>query len=491
MKFKIIGAAVCLIMLVVCVAAFSFAGPDGARRYHQHLEASPKAPCVHTDSTLCTHLPLVSIDTGNQEIPGRAITRDGRVIGYTTTPDGSDRITASISVFDSEEHNNHVTDTPAVSSDITIHVRGNSSRRFDKAGYRIKLVDETGQKNPQSIMGMNAHEDWALHGPFLDKTLIRNYMWYNIAGEIMDYAPGVRFCELVVDGEYMGVYVMTETITAGDEHGRINISADGDSGFMSGYVLLLDRKNNIERDHLKSFTTYTLRTKHKLEIVYPGDMQLTPKLYENIKKDFSAFEKSLYSYDYDDGTYGYKNLIDVESFADYFIINEFTSNYDAGWLSTYMYKDADDRLRMCIWDFNSACDNYQESQLDLQHFEMQNCLWYFMLMKDDEFTELCIDRYRQLRKTYLSEEYLENYIDETVAYLGDAIERNYDRWGYSFEEEYDMLKPEHRNPRTYAQSIRQLKTFIKERGRWIDDNIESIRQYSSASKIKKFNETAN
>lgn len=91
------------------------------------------------------------------------------------------------------------------------------------------------------------------------------------------------------------------------------------------------------------------------------------------------------------------------SFADYFIINEFTCNYDAGWLSTYIYKDADGRFRMCIWDFNSACDNYQQSQMDSQHFEMQNCLWYFMLMKDEDFTELCIKRYRQLRKTVLSE----------------------------------------------------------------------------------------
>lgn len=289
----------------------------------------------------------------------------------------------------------------------------------------------------------------------------------------------------------MGVYVMTEAVTAGDDAGRINISAEPEDNFLSGYVLLLDRLDGNEYNQLKSFTTYTLRTRHKLEIVYPGEKRLTPGLYEKIKKDFSAFEKTLYSYDYNDKKYGISRLIDAESFADYFIINEFTCNYDAGWLSTYIYKDADGRFRMCIWDFNSACDNYQQSQMDSQHFEMQNCLWYFMLMKDEDFTELCIKRYRQLRKTVLSEEYLNRYIDDTVSYLGPAIERNYEKWGYSFNKKHDMLRPQSRNPRTYGQSIEQMKKFIKERGEWMDDNIESLRQYSAPSKIKKFNEVAN
>ena len=52
---------------------------------------------------------------------------------------------------------------------------------------------------------------------------------------------------------------------------------------------------------------------------------------EYLAKDgYAAFEKALYSYDYDHRKYGYKNLIDVDSFVDYFLINEFTCNYDAG-----------------------------------------------------------------------------------------------------------------------------------------------------------------
>ena len=65
------------------------------------------------------------------------------------------------------------------------------------------------------MLGMDAFDEWALHGPYLDKTLIRNYMWYNLAGEIMDYAPNVRFCEVLLNGVYQGLYVMTETVSSG------------------------------------------------------------------------------------------------------------------------------------------------------------------------------------------------------------------------------------------------------------------------------------
>ena len=73
---------------------------------------------------------------------------------------------------------------------------------------------------------MDAHHEWALHGPFLDKTLVRNYMWYNISGEIMEYSPNVRFFELVLNGEYRGLYLATEMITAGKEGARLNLQVN-------------------------------------------------------------------------------------------------------------------------------------------------------------------------------------------------------------------------------------------------------------------------
>ena len=69
---------------------------------------------------------------------------------------------------------------------------------------------------------------------------------------------------------------------------------------------------------------------------------------------------SEYSYDYDREKHGYTSMIDVDSFVDYFIINELSSNADAGNYSTYIYKGTDNLYRMCVWDFNNACNNYFE-----------------------------------------------------------------------------------------------------------------------------------
>ena len=108
-----------------------------------------------------------------------------------------------------------------------------------------------------------------------------------------------------------------------------------------------------------------------------------------------------------------------------------------------------------------------------------------MLMKDEHFTQRIIDRYKYLRKNYLSDEYLLKYIDDIVYYLGDAINRNFEVWGYTFDQ--NTLTPIERNPKNYEEAINQLKQHIIERGKFLDEKIETIKQFSHESKVKKFN----
>jgi hypothetical protein len=113
-----------------------------------------------------------------------------------------------------------------------------------------------------------------------------------------------------------------------------------------------------------------------------------------------------------------------------------------------------------------------------------------MLCRDEAFTEAIVTRYKELRQSVLSEEYLMNYIDQTVAYLGDAIDRNFDKWGYSFLAGYSLLKGEDREICSYEEAISQLKEFLIRRGNWMDQNIDAIREFSAESAVKKYNENA-
>lgn len=498
MKYKWISLAVVAAML---------AGAAGLKeieinhnRYHQHKEAKPKAVCTdHGEDVFCTHLPLMDITTDGPIPEPYLYDEEGKQIifdngqaarNYETVP-------AVVKYSDNASENNHLSDDMALVERALVRVRGNTSRDFDKKGYAIAFKEEDLLTNKDvSLSGMTADNDWVLHGPFMDKTLIRNYLCYNLAGEIMEYAPNVRFCELFVNQEYMGVYLLIEKISY-NENGRIKMTETDPEIPETSYIVQVDRGAEEELRELETFGTYAHLSALKgqasgqLEVVYPS-RTLTEEQRESIENDFSRFEKAVFSYDYDDPKLGYRKYIDVDSFVDYFLINEFGLNYDAVGLSTYLYKDIRGKLKLCVWDFNSAFDNYTHSVVTPETFFLQNRMWYYYLFKDKAFVDEVVERYYELREEYFNEEYLTAYIDDTVEYLGPAIERNNKKWGYSFQKEYngrayDFLIPEERNPRSYEEAVQQMKDCIHERIEHMDANVDRLYILSHESLNKKFN----
>lgn len=492
MKYKLIGIAGMAVVLLAAAAAAHLepAAEEKSTRDHQHLAARRDTGCGCGGEELCSHLPLVLIDTGGQTIPGAATEQQDRFgqTVYTAAEDGGSVIYVSVTVVDNAEQNNHPSDPPAFTTRSEFRIRGNSSRRFPKLPYLINFVDGDGMNRDLPVMGMAAHHEWVLHGPILDKSLIRNYMWYNISGEIMDYAPNCRFCEVILDGSYEGLYLMTEMVTDGDGC-RLNLSMSTKNAETSGYLLRLDRPTEVDLETTRDIYTYSERSgqfMRDVAIRYPGRAKLTEELAKAIELDCSAFEKALFSYDHDTEEYGYWNWIDVDSFVDYFIIAEFTKNSDMGSFSTYLYKEVGGKYKLCVWDFNNACDNYQEQAVNPDSFFIVKRAWFFMLMKNEEFVERVLSRYAQLRQGVLSDEYLLNYIDETLDWLGPAVRRNNRRWADAIEN-WNGLNPEERNVHSHREAVVQLKDWLVERGAWLDYNIHALRQYAHPSRNKKFN----
>ena len=480
MKYRLICLATVAAMLTGVVFLQNYESKPN--RYHQHLENEPYTPCTdHGDEVFCTHLPLFQINT-DVPIPndyeyddaGNALVDDrGRHV-YS-----DESVAASISFYVNHEGNNHLEDEAVFTENATIRVRGNWSRKFDKKGYLVRFTESdmvTGKK--VSIDGMTADSEWVLHGPFLDKTLIRNYLCYNLSGEMMDYAPKVRFCELVLNDEYAGVYLLVEKIKPNNK-GRILIAETDPKLRTTSYIVRADRGAKDELHTLNTFASYMylnpgpMDVRGRMEIEYPGKT-LTQEQHDFIAADISQFEKALFSFDYSDRKKGYRQYIDVDSFVDFFLINEFTLNYDAPYYSTYLYKDVRGKLKLCVWDFNSAFDYYEVTSVFPETFLLPSAMWYQLLFKDKSFVDDVIDRYYQLRKTYFTESYLFSYIDETVAYLGPAVERNYEKWGYSFGPEYDLITPAERNVRSYDEAIAQMKDCISSRINHMDSNLDRL-----------------
>ncbi|MEG2596855.1 MAG: CotH kinase family protein, partial [Oscillospiraceae bacterium] len=446
-------------------------------------------------SKLQTHLPLVIIDT-SEEIPGTPYYEDETSHRlYTMSESGDSETWATMKIIDNSKTFNTPADKPTSLFNIKIGVRGNTSRWFDKKSYNVKLVDASDTSINKKVLDMEANHSWVLHGPSLDKSLMRNYIGMNIGGEIMDYAPDVRFCEVIKNGEYQGLYVLMETISRGK--GRVDIEKPNRVRNVTGYIIELDNQDTIPMTSPNNFTKYTgvLRKDAFFNIKYPSAAALTPELKNYITKDISKYEKALYSYDYDTPQYGFYTFMDVPEFVDYFILSEVFLQHDTGNLSTCFYKDVNGLFKPCIWDFNNSLDNVRSVRKDdfsIRQFVTVQAPWFWMMIKEENFINDIISRYRQLRKNLLSDERLLQYIDDVCNYLGSAVDRNFAVWGYSFDPQNldikNRLSPLERNPRSYDEAVSQIKNSLFNRLHWLDENIIVLKQYSHESAVKKFNQ---
>jgi spore coat protein H len=444
---------------VFCLHAVKYAADQEQAARAEHNGKTAAAAAAEDDFS--TRLPLVVIDTGDAIIQKDEPTW------------------AKIWVIDNTQGENRLTDPPTLTAAAVIKYRGSSSYNvFDKKQYRIEFRQAQGQEKTAryALMGMGAASDWVLNGPFLDRTLMRNRLAFSISRQMLSWAPDTRFCEVYLNGRYQGVYVMIEPVT--NEETRLNLT---DFSLVSGrtaYILKRDR-DATEDNVIQTYGTLHGLTANELSISYPTATRLTEKNKQYIIRDVSAFEEALYSEQFADPAVGYAAYIDVASFVDYYLINEFTMTTDAGHLSTYIYKDMDSKLKMTVWDFNNAFDNYMWSVKSTQAFYITGANWYERLFQDRAFVTAVIARYRQLRQGVLSEERILDMVDQYQRELGDAITRNFTLWGYTFYE--DMLSDDaqgnSRDPENYAQALAQLKQCVIDRGSFMDEHMEDLYQY--------------
>lgn len=403
-----------------------------------------------------TKLPVVYMNTSGQQILKENV------------------IWGNIAMLDGNGEEQSVFSVPNSIYRATIKYRGASSySKFDKKQYRIKFYkNKKDSEKKVSLAGMGANSEWVLNGPYLDKTLIRNKLVYDLARELNGWAPDTRFVELFVDGEYQGVYLAVEPVTNGES--RLRLSEFGLLSGETAYVVNRDRVDT-GSEELETWGKTEGYTYNALYIRYPSKNKITEKQKAYIQKDISEFEQVLYGENFSDKRIGYQAYIDMDNWVDYFIINEFAMNYDAGNLSTYVYKELGGKLQLAVWDFNNGFDNYQWFRTETDVLYTVKNSWFERLWQDKTFREQVCERYRQLRKTTLSDEYIYDKIASYQEELGDAVDRNFKVWGYSFEENLLVGKNKSGTSRdigSYEEAMKQLTDTIRERLAYLDKELE-------------------
>ena len=331
---------------------------------------------------------------------------------------------------------NTLADTPAAQTDIRIKYRGHSSYSYDKKQYLIETVTAEGESRPMEVLGLGEGESWVLNGSMADKSMLRNYLPYRVAAEFMDDAPDCCYCEVVLrqDGvdTYQGVYLMIEAVAQGKD--RIDIQPNKRGKSYTSYIVRRDRFTNFDT-MLETYGRLNDLDPEWIGVKYPNVARQTPAVLSFIAEDFSSTERVLYAQD--EALFKtYDRYIDVDSFVDYFLINEFFGNYDAGNHSTYMYKETGGKLHIGpVWDFDQAMNNYFADEMDPSVMAFQEKPLFRQLVKDSTFLDKLCRRYAQLRETSLSTAHIDELIGQTTAYLENARLREWYRWAADYEDD--------------------------------------------------------
>ena len=394
------------------------------------------------------------------------------------------KISAFLQIFQGEnlieEHN------------IGIEIRGSSSQYFPKKSYGFETWDETGEDLDVSLAGYPEEEDWILYGPFSDKSLIRNVLIYRLSNLVGRYATKTSFYNLQINGVFLGLYVLMEKIKR--DKNRVNISKNRSDDISGGYIIKIDKitgDGDTLNEKIAFMSEYTKdgvkginKNVHFL-YEYPKNRDISNEQKNYIQAYMRDFEDAIASENFTSESDGYKKYIDVDSFIDFFILNEITRNVDAYRISTFMHKDINEKLKMGpIWDFNIAFGNadYCEGGLTTGWAYKFNeaCpadgmlvpFWWDRLMQDPNFTQALEKRWTSLRLNELSNSSIMGIIDELVGELedSDAITQNFGKWLILGT----YIWPNNFVGNRHSEEITYLKEWIEDRLSWMDQEISKL-----------------
>lgn len=388
---------------------------------------------------------------------------------------------------------NHVTDPPVFETRIGIEIRGSSSQMFPKKQYGVELWDDEGEGYDASLLDFPEEEDWVFFAPYNDKTLMRDVLAYKLGRDMGRYAPRTKYCEVVLNGQYDGVYVLIEKIKRDKYRVDINklnpdeISGDDVTG---GYIIKIDKTGGDSGPGWTSpFPPNGRAAGQLINFQYEDpkwdEIVSAQKVY--IQNFIQEFEETLAGDDFDDPTTGYAKYIDVPSFVDYFLINELTKNVDAYRLSTFMHKQRDSdggKLFMGpIWDFNLGFGNVDYcTNGHPEGFVMDfNAIcpedywlvpfWWSRLFEDENFREKVTARWQELRNGAFKTDVIYARIDSIASLLSEgAQQRNFERWPVLDT----YVWPNYFVGESFEHEVGYLKVWISERLFWLDANIPEI-----------------
>lgn len=416
-----------------------------------------------------SHLPIVVINTNGASIPDEP------------------KIPADFGIIFTEGQESTSNDPwNEYAGHIGIERRGYSSQSFAKKSYGIELWDANGQDIDSTFLNFPSEEDFVLHGPYSDKTLMNNALIMKLGNALGAYAPRTRFVELVLNNDYKGVYLLMEKIKRDADRldiAKLNPEENSGDDVTGGYIFKVDRRD--EPGWESEYNAYNGSDKIYFAYFYPKGSEITPQQENYLQNYVREFEMAMAGADGRNvlGKH-FLNYMDLRSFVDNFLLNELSKNVDAYRLSSYFHKDKTSKGGKIhagpFWDFNLAFGNgdYCGGD-DTSGWEFYQCdhggspFWWDVLIQDPTFTDALRCRWEALRATTLHTDSVNAVIDGFVEELGEARNRNFQRWptlgSYVWPNPWYFVQAT-----SHDQIVVEMKNWIAQRSEWLDSNIPGV-----------------
>lgn len=437
--------------------------------FGQHTYPPPVNTSLHD-----TYLPVLIVDTYGNALKSKEL---------------DERIAAELKIIDhgTGKKNNPSDTIYAFRGYAGIKYRGNSSfSTSPKKPYAIEIwdmphtADSIANDISVSLLGMPAASDWILLAPYSDKTLLRDPLMSCLFQQTMEFVPQTRFCELVFNGKYYGLYILMEKT---ERHkNRIDIQSSknttGKPG-ESGYHLEIDRDDEPGFRSVKDIRNLygskeSWRVKPWYQFKYPKAENLTEEQKNFIMSRIDSMETLMESQDFNKETGGYKDFFDTESMAAYIIAQEFSRNIDGYRLSTLIYKYSDridKRFHFTIRDFNISLGGsdygwgWSTEGWSYNQTAFASPFWFKKVMQDNSFLILVKNKWKELRKNKLSDNAILHTVDSLYSLISDAAGRNNLIWEMSGKK----IWPAFFITQDYESEIAWLKDWILKRTAWLDN----------------------
>lgn len=345
---------------------------------------------------------------------------------------------------------------------LTIRGRGNSSwETMPKKSYKIEFTKK------QTMFGMPKDKDWALISNYADKTLMKNYLMYHLSAKLNAYyAPQCEFVELYINRDYLGVYLIVETIKTSPH--RINIPKDENS-----YIVESDGKAKKDEQIIYPNTIKNGKA-FKIHAPQNASNQSLTQITKHIK-NFELFLKNINEKNKND----IARWVDINECLKHYWVQEFSKNPDAGFYkanfspeqgfftSVYFSWIKDSTIRMGpVWDFDLAFGGHMDRDIDLpQKWHFKDSYWNAYLFKDS-----ILEKNRQAFWINNIEVFYSvlDLIDSIHILLQEVQKNNFKKWPILQSTAYYLHPNAFPN---YDNAIDELKFWIRQRILWISENI--------------------